>query len=50
MARRAVGWWGAEVRFWAEFVFEGQSNDEILIRLGGRDVPGGFSRDKLRSL
>ena len=30
--------------FWAEFVFAGQRNDEILIRLGGRHVPVGFSQ------
>ena len=41
---------GWRVSIWAEFVFERQHNDGILIRLGGRDVPGGFSRGGLRSL
>jgi hypothetical protein len=41
---------GESVNIWAEFVFEGQRNDEILIRFGGRDVPGGFGRGGLRSL
>jgi hypothetical protein len=30
------------VNIWVEFVFEGQRNDKILIRLGGRDILGGW--------
>jgi len=41
---------GEKVNIWAEFVFEGQRNDEILIKLAGHDVTGGFSRGGLRSL
>jgi hypothetical protein len=46
-----VGWWegaaGGRVNIWAEFVFERQRNDEMLIRDGGHNVTGGFRRGGL---
>ena len=41
---------GKKMSFWAGFVCAGQRYGDILIRLGGRNVPGGFNRDGLCSL